>query len=147
MKILICADYSAASKHVLLQAKKFIAPYTDIELHVCTVIDLSVLTVAGMYNSAEVMDAMVEQAEQIHICAQKVFEGRDIHFSSEVGYPSTVILQKITDINAELLIIGTHGKTGLGRVLMGSVAENVLRHTFCNTLVISLKHLAIEKEE
>ena len=147
MKILICADYSEAGKHVLQQAKIFIAPYTNIELHVCTVIDMSVLTVAGMYNSADVMDALVEQANQTQVCAQKVFESIDIHFSSEVGYPSTVILQKANDVKADLLIVGTHGKTGIGRVLMGSVAENVLRHTSCNTLVIPVKHLAVENNQ
>lgn len=40
------------------------------------------------------------------------------------------------ELGAELLIIGTHGRTGLNRVLIGSVAERVVRHAPCPVLTV-----------
>ncbi len=37
--------------------------------------------------------------------------------------------------NIDLIIIGSHGRKGLDRILMGSVAEEVLRHAHCNVMV------------
>lgn len=44
------------------------------------------------------------------------------------------------DIGAELIVISTHGYTGLRRLLMGSVAEQVLRHAECPVLVLPPRH-------
>ncbi|MCB1146888.1 MAG: universal stress protein [Leptospiraceae bacterium] len=49
-------------------------------------------------------------------------------FSAE-GNPHEEILKAAESWNADLIIIGTHGRTGLARLLMGSVAEQVLRHS------------------
>jgi nucleotide-binding universal stress UspA family protein len=39
-------------------------------------------------------------------------------------------------VNADLIVMGTHGRTGLPRLLMGSVAEKVLRKALCPVLVV-----------
>ncbi|MBT6055765.1 MAG: universal stress protein, partial [Planctomycetaceae bacterium] len=39
----------------------------------------------------------------------------------------------------ELVVLGTHGRTGLSRILMGSVAEAVVRHAPCPVLIYRLK--------
>ena len=71
----------------------------------------------------------------------KNFCGKDTHFSTEVGYPAEMVLKKAKELKVDLLVLGTHGKTGINRLLIGSVAEDVLRHTYCNTLVIPIKLL------
>jgi nucleotide-binding universal stress UspA family protein len=48
-----------------------------------------------------------------------------------VGDPAAEILRAAQAINAELIILGTHGRTGVGRLLMGSVAEQVVRRAPC----------------
>jgi nucleotide-binding universal stress UspA family protein len=54
----------------------------------------------------------------------------------EEGKPSTVILQVADDIKAGLIVLATHGRTGLGHLLMGSVAEQVVRKAACPVLSI-----------
>lgn len=62
----------------------------------------------------------------------------------EVGDPVPTILTVAKEIRADLIVLGTHGRTGLGRLLMGSVAEHVVRKAPCPVLIV--KHpLAIEK--
>jgi nucleotide-binding universal stress UspA family protein len=53
-----------------------------------------------------------------------------------VGHPVDVILQAATDWPADLIVIGSHGRSGLGRVLLGSVAESVVRQAPCPVLVV-----------
>jgi nucleotide-binding universal stress UspA family protein len=52
------------------------------------------------------------------------------------GDPATAILQEAQERQAELIVIGSHGRTGLGRLLMGSVAEQVVRKARCPVLTV-----------
>lgn len=52
------------------------------------------------------------------------------------GDPATEILKLAQDAGADLIVMGTHGTTGLSRLLMGSVAESVLRKAPCPVLTI-----------
>jgi universal stress protein A len=54
----------------------------------------------------------------------------------ESGDPRDVITHKARDLNAELIVMGTHGRRGLSRALMGSVAESVVRTAHCSVLVV-----------
>jgi len=52
------------------------------------------------------------------------------------GSPVTEILGVAEEVNADLIVMGTHGRTGLSRLLMGSVAESVLRQAPCPVLTV-----------
>jgi nucleotide-binding universal stress UspA family protein len=52
------------------------------------------------------------------------------------GDPGTMILQAAQEKKCDLIILGTHGRTGLGRVLMGSVAEAVVRKAPCPVVTV-----------
>lgn len=52
-----------------------------------------------------------------------------------MGEPASEICRIASEEKADLIVLGTHGRTGLFRLLMGSVAESVLRHAPCPVLV------------
>jgi nucleotide-binding universal stress UspA family protein len=54
----------------------------------------------------------------------------------EEGQPVDQILHVAKETGCDLIVMGTHGRTGLGRVLMGSVAEGVIRKAPCPVLTI-----------
>ncbi|MCS6852462.1 MAG: universal stress protein [Gemmataceae bacterium] len=54
----------------------------------------------------------------------------------EEGDPATAILQVADEAAADLIILGTHGRTGLSRLLMGSIAEQVVRRATCPVLTV-----------
>jgi nucleotide-binding universal stress UspA family protein len=54
----------------------------------------------------------------------------------EEGDPATAILQIAQERGCDLIVIGTHGRTGLSRLLMGSVAEQVVRRAACPVLTV-----------
>ena len=60
----------------------------------------------------------------------------NIQIDSRVGYPGGEILAAIDhDHTVDLVCIGSHGRTGLRRFLLGSVAEKIVRHARCSVLV------------
>ena len=77
-----------------------------------------------------------DQDEELKKCEKELDEfvkkhiKKDINISKEVrtGVPDTEILQIAGEYQADLIVMGTHGRTGLSHLIMGSVTENVLRH-------------------
>jgi nucleotide-binding universal stress UspA family protein len=56
----------------------------------------------------------------------------------EEGDPATATLQVAQERRCELIVMGSHGRTGLGRLLMGSVAERVVREAPCPVLIVRI---------
>jgi nucleotide-binding universal stress UspA family protein len=54
------------------------------------------------------------------------------------GPAETAILEATKSLPADLVVVGTHGRTGMGRLALGSVAEAVVREAGCSTLVVRL---------
>jgi universal stress protein A len=61
-----------------------------------------------------------------------------IEHQLEEGQPATVIVRVAEETHADLIVLGTHGRTGLSRVLMGSVAEQVVRRAGCAVVTATL---------
>lgn len=63
---------------------------------------------------------------------------RDLRVETKLveGNPAKEILRAANEIMPELIVMGTHGRTGLGRLLMGSVAEEVVRKSLFPVLTV-----------
>jgi nucleotide-binding universal stress UspA family protein len=57
------------------------------------------------------------------------------------GDPKQAILSHAEKWKPDLIVVGSHGRTGLGRFLLGSVSEAVVRHANCSVLVARIKGL------
>ncbi len=66
------------------------------------------------------------QIPQLHVETRLVIAAR----------PAAEILRAAQEIRCDLIVMGTHGRTGLGRLLLGSVAEEVLRRASCPVLTV-----------
>jgi nucleotide-binding universal stress UspA family protein len=63
---------------------------------------------------------------------QTLFEGQLI----EVGIPAEEIIRVAKERKVDLIVIGTHGRSGVSHILMGSVAERVVRRSPCPVLSV-----------
>jgi len=54
------------------------------------------------------------------------------------GDPAAEIIRFAAEAGSDLIVMGTHGRTGLERLLLGSVAEKVMREASCSVLVVKL---------
>jgi universal stress protein A len=59
------------------------------------------------------------------------------------GNPASAVVQLAEDEHVDMIVMGTHGRSGLARVLMGSVAEQIMRGSHCPVLTYKgpLKHV------
>jgi nucleotide-binding universal stress UspA family protein len=97
------------------------------------------LTVLYVYNPAaseaeNSREYWREQLEQI----RPVDPGIPVRHVLLEGDPATEIVRYSRDAGMDLIVMGTHGRTGLERLLMGSVAEKVMRDANCSVLVVKL---------
>jgi nucleotide-binding universal stress UspA family protein len=71
-------------------------------------------------------------------------EGPDLKYPVEIrlkrGEATTEILRVAGQVGADMIVMGTHGRSGLDRVLMGSVAEAILRRAHCPVLIARSTH-------
>jgi nucleotide-binding universal stress UspA family protein len=62
--------------------------------------------------------------------------GVEVEYRVAEGDPAAEIIRLARELGANLIVMGTHGRTGLGRLLMGSVAAAVLRRAPCAVLTL-----------
>ena len=76
-------------------------------------------------------------SRQLHHLAEKVLGSR-VPFSTSVldGAAVDAILDRIRITPPDLIVIGSHGRSGFDRLLLGSVAENIARHAICPTFIV-----------
>jgi nucleotide-binding universal stress UspA family protein len=86
--------------------------------------------------SAEERRAVRERLEHIKPPDSKVL----VEYVLEEGDPATVILQVAQQRQCQLIVLGSHGRTGLSRLLMGSVAEKIVRLAPCPVLTVKTPH-------
>lgn len=103
----------------------------------------STMSSAGMAplpSTAPPMTSPTELLERARRHLREVMDSHHVEGDCVVteGEPSTSIVRLAEEKHAELLVIGTHGRTGLMRIALGSTAERVIEATNCPVLVVRL---------
>ena len=94
----------------------------------------------GGINDLELFNIQNELSDSIIDRTTKKFgEGLSITHFSEFGPTAEGIVNCSKEFDADIIVIGTHSRTGLDRLLMGSVAEHVVRYADVPVLVVPLK--------
>ncbi|HSN91580.1 MAG TPA: universal stress protein [Anaeromyxobacteraceae bacterium] len=141
-RILVPVDFSPSARAALEYAS-FLAGRFGAFLDVLYVAEppgyvgpdtLALLPVSGQPGRGQARGDVSREVEGILARAG----ARPAHVSVRVesGEPSDTILSASRDGGADLIVMGTHGRTGLSRLLIGSVAEAVLRRATCPVLTI-----------
>jgi nucleotide-binding universal stress UspA family protein len=73
--------------------------------------------------------------ETAQVAASLQGKGLRVETEAVVGVPRQAIVATAADWHADLIILGSHGRTGIKRWLLGSVAESVVRHAPCSVEV------------
>jgi nucleotide-binding universal stress UspA family protein len=129
-KMLIPLDGSRTAEKVLPYARA-LGGVLKIPVELLAVVDIGEMATHIAASKARFLDAMVQDAERscseyLRAVAAKA-TGVNIKWSVEKGRPEEVITEKaVADKNA-LIAMATHGRSGLNRWMLGSVAEKVLR--------------------
>ncbi len=135
--ILCPVDFSDASRKAVQYAKEFASSMGSF-VHLLNVVEPRPMAVDITLNYVPLEEDFEQAAEEdLQIIVQEFqLAGLKVESSIEIGNPSDVILDKSQDLDVNLLIMGSHGKKGLSRLIMGSVAETVVRKANCPVLIV-----------
>jgi universal stress protein A len=138
--ILVPVDFSDCSLAGLTYAIRFAREVGGriIVLHVIDLGPVMMTTGCGEYHLPTYMEAARRRCEdQMRDFLRRVnFDAVPVNRLSVAGYCPAAIYDAAANQRADLIIISTHGRTGLRRALIGSVAEGTVRHAACPVLVV-----------
>jgi nucleotide-binding universal stress UspA family protein len=140
MKILLAVDGSTYTKRMLAYLAahdELIAPSS--EFSVLTAVTPVPPQVTGFIDHATLQKYYADEAEAVLKPVRSFAEQNrwKPQFTSSVGYAPDVIAKAATDGKFDLLVMGSHGHSALGSLVMGSVASRVLAH--CSTPVLLVR--------
>jgi nucleotide-binding universal stress UspA family protein len=146
MKILLAVDdskYSEAAMQAVLQQMQPEASEVRI-LHVVKPLLIIPRSYIGQVENLQAaqQERLKEGKELVARTGQLLSQaGFKVHTDVEEGDARTAIIDYAARWYADLIMMGSHGRTGLDKLLIGSVSEAVLRHAPCSVEIVRLAEL------
>ena len=133
--ILYATDFSAAAANAISYVKRIAKHYeanlVALNVHSPTV---NPMTSPETWSALEEAEKAIEQEHREVLL--RTFEGIPTEVLLEEGSIQDNLQAAIAKYHTDLVVIGTRGRTGLGKLLLGSVAEEILRNTTCPVLTV-----------
>lgn len=143
-KILLTTDLSPES-YVAFDVAKEYAKAFDAEIHLMTVVEdpAQAAMIYAMefpvFPGVEIQKQLIDKiGKELDVLVEKKFKGIKVKSIVKEAKGSThdTITEYAKEIKAKLVVIATHGRSGIKNLFIGSVAERVARHSRCPVLVV-----------
>lgn len=141
-RILVPTDFSEHSERAAAYALELAKRFDGVEVHCLHVSDIpaDLLATSAYYMtgpSEHFIDQVREESQKnLDVFIVKNLPGVPVVKAFVEGRPFVEIVRYARDNKIELMVIATHGRTGLKHALFGSVAEKVIRKAPCPVLVV-----------
>lgn len=137
MKIMLAVDESRFSEAA---AEAVVAQYQPqgTEVKVLNVVDLPLPIPTS--DAAGFRELSLKHGQELVQRTERLLSkaGYRTQTAVEEGDPKSKIIEQASKWKADLIVMGSHGRKGLDRFLMGSVAENVSRHASCSVEIVRI---------
>jgi universal stress protein A len=140
-RILVPMDFSPHALHAMDYAAG-LAAHLGAAIELFHVVEDPVLSNASaeiyVPNLEELRDSLIDDAGRRLAKCKAAIRGRGVPVMTTIrlGRPAYTIVEYATAARPSLIVMGTHGRTGLAHLLMGSVAERVIRTAPCPVLTL-----------
>jgi nucleotide-binding universal stress UspA family protein len=137
MRLLLAIDDSkfseAATRAVVAQF-----PPQGTQVRVLNVVDLAIPIPTS--DAAGFREESLKHGQEVVRRAEQTLNsaGCTVQTVVEEGDPKSKIIDQAAQWNAELIVMGSHGRRGIDRFLMGSVAESVVRYAHCSVEIVRM---------
>jgi universal stress protein A len=149
-RILVPIDFSDHSKRTVSHVRRTASKHNS-TMYLLHVFQIPDYVVSRRQNCAEVrsqVDAAEQEAREnlAAFAAELSAKGIKVQPYLRVGYPFDEIVLMAHHFNVDLIIIGSHGRGAISRLLVGSTAERVVEHAPCPVLVVKGRRLVAKAE-
>lgn len=139
-KILIAIDNNPSSEIVALSGFQ-LAKQLNSKIALVSIIDTDSIQDEDPATTREQEDMMEHNLNHSQLnVIEKIFKDFQIKSFVEKGVPYKVIIETAEKWGADIIVMGTHGRKGLPHLLLGSVAEDVIRHSKKTLIVIPVSN-------
>lgn len=141
MRILLAVDGSAPSQDAIDEVAERSWPASSTARVVSVVrpyVPPAAEFVPAVFTSRDILQEQQKDAEQVAARAAQQLRrsGLSVDTAVRQGDPRTTIVDEAMEWGADLIVMGSHGHTGLTRLLLGSVAQAVVAHAPCSVEVV-----------
>jgi nucleotide-binding universal stress UspA family protein len=138
-RIIVATDFSEGSDAAMERAFT-IAKALEASVDLVHVLDTALLTAPASLGAMPLVEpeSLMNEIDKrlAERVAQATAAGLVCQSDSLDGYPAKEIVRHAQKTGADLIVVGTHGRTGVAHVIMGSVAQRVVQRSSCPVLVI-----------
>lgn len=141
-RVLVPVDFSGDSLNALAYARELVKPFKAEVVLVHVVEPIYYAAPADMYMTSPNLASIIEEQQQVaaqqlkRLAGDLEKKGHRVRTVLKNGSPAQVIIDTAERTAADLIIMATHGHTGLAHLFMGSVAEKVVRTAACPVLTV-----------
>jgi nucleotide-binding universal stress UspA family protein len=134
--LVVATDFSECSRTALAEAIDLALLRAPSELVLLHVLDVAEgRTLDAMTESEKVAAGMIAEVEKVRPRAELPSTVK-LHCHVVRGAPAQRVVDEAIAHRADLIVVGTHGRTGLTRLVLGSVAETIVRLAPCSVLTV-----------
>lgn len=145
MNVILAIDHSEYSAEAIKEVAARPWP-SDTTVRILSVVEPITPPAAELWYDAggnldRVQEEMMNRATDLTAKAANQLQGKGFNIENAVrnGDPRSVIVDEAEDWPADLIVLGSHGYTGVKRLLLGSVALSVVSHAPCSVEVVRRK--------
>jgi nucleotide-binding universal stress UspA family protein len=148
--LVVGVDFQAGGDEAIVMALRMLASGAARTVHLLHVLDprdvMSSKDFPALETEEQVLEAapgiLVERASQLGAQQGLAYDGNHVLTHARIGPAVQTLLQMAVDYDADMLLVGTHGRRGIDRLVLGSVAEKLVREAHCPVLVARPKDYA-----
>jgi nucleotide-binding universal stress UspA family protein len=148
--VVVGVDFHACSDEAVLTALRMLRDGSVRKVHLLHVLDprdvIDSLDCPVLRTEEQVLEyapgVLRERAAMLATMNDLSFEAERVVTHARIGPAVEVLMQMAADYDADLMIVGTHGRRGFVRLSLGSVAERLAREARCPVLVARAKNYA-----
>ena len=138
-RLLCPIDFSNVSNHAF-QVATDLAVIFKADLHVVHVFQMPASAIPeGVYEVPDGVEDKIKDnlSKRLNEFVERISTSKiNITTGLSEGFPHVEIINSADETNADMIVMGTHGRTGFSQVLLGSVAERVLRTSSIPVLTV-----------
>jgi len=145
MRVIVGVDDSPCSQAAVEFVSRVSWP-AETTVMIASSVDLPLSAFAMNYAAAnmelgEWMDELTKHQQEVVSRDETVLRSAGLRVASCVlqGDPRETLIEEAKRQQADLIVVGSHGRTGLDKLVMGSVASHVVNHAPCSVLVVKTK--------